>query len=1135
MTIVKKPNNRALPFDQPRLENFIDGIFVDFGDLDKDGFKKRIIEKITRKEEIEASQITQYMILEALDNVSIEEPDWTYIAARIKLKQLYKEVSYNRSYDAKDKYGNFFGLIKTMCEKGIYTPELLEKYSKEEIDELGNHIDPSKDLLFNYIGLFTLADRYLKRDHDWNLYELPQERFMIIAMHLMINEDRSKRMDLVKEAYWALSNLYMTVATPTLANAGTTNSQFSSCFIDTVDDSLRGIYDSNTDIATLSKLGGGIGVYVSKIRSLGSDIRGYKGVSSGVVPWIRQLNNTAVSVDQLGTRTGAIAVYLDVWHKDIFDFLDLRLNNGDERRRAHDIFTGICIPDLFMEQVEKRGEWYLFDPHEIRQTFGWSLEDYYDEEPGRGSFREKYMQCVNHPNLSKVRVEAIDIVKRYLKSRLETGTPYLFFRDTVNRANPNKHAGMIYCSNLCVTGDTKLLTDKGYKTAKELYESGEELKVVIDNRTKSMIKSDYGTTQVDALKMHLTAKQADVYKVRTKEGFEIKATNWHKFYVEKDGKIEKVPLSSLNKGDKLLVQSAEGAFGTFDDVDLAYVVGVIAGDGCITDTTAKIYLYGDKKVHSEQIEAAVSKLISKYLDRSVKHNAKLEPKFIENSGRLVMSSDLLKYILEKFGVTTTTKRRIPNFVFEGTKEVQAAYLSGLYQMDGTVNSSKKYKACSIEISQTSKQLLQDIQLVLLNLGIYSTIYFVRKKGQYEMPDGKGGLKEYNCKQIYKLSIQDRKSRGKFMKLVEMKGYDVEKFEDFNSILKSKSRTPKHQYKATVESVEFHGVEDVYDTTQPEYNSLIFNGIVTGNCSEITQNQSPTIVLEEKLEDGKIVITKKPGDLVVCNLSSINLGRAIPDGVIERLIPIQVRMLDNVIDLNEDRIEVLQAVETNRKYRAIGLGTSGYHHLLAQKGIHWESEVAVKYSGDLYEMIAYHTIKASLEIAKEKGAYPLFPGSDWETGKYFDDRYGDDERWMKLKEEVKKHGLRNGYLLAVAPTGSTSIIAGTTASIDPIFSRHYYEEKKDYKIPVTAPSISPETMWYYKNAYTIDQKWSIKQNAARQKHIDQAISFNLYYPNNVKAKEMLENDMLAWKEGMKTIYYTRSTSSSDIEDCEACSS
>lgn len=754
MTIVTKPKNRELPFDQPRLEKFIDGVFADFPKLDKEGFKQAIIHKVTKRQEIEAKQITHFMILEALDNVSIEEPDWTYVAARIKLKQLYKEASYNRSYDAQERYGSFYGLIKTLCEKGIYTPELLEKYTTDEIHELGSSIVPDRDHLFAYIGLYTLADRYLKKDHDWNLYELPQERFMIIAMHLMINEDREKRMELVKEAYWALSNLYMTVATPTLANAGTLNGQFSSCFIDTIDDSLRGIYDSNTDIAMLSKAGGGIGVYAGKIRSLGSSIKGYKGVSSGVVPWIRQLNNTAVSVDQLGQRTGAVSVYLDVWHKDIFDFLDLRLNNGDERRRAHDIFTGICIPDLFMEQVEKRAEWYLFDPHEVRQVMGWSLEDFYDEEPGKGSFREKYWQCVNHQELSKVRVEAIDIVKRYLKARLETGTPYLFFRDTVNRANPNKHAGIIYSSNL--------------------------------------------------------------------------------------------------------------------------------------------------------------------------------------------------------------------------------------------------------------------------------------------------------------------------------------------------------------------------------------------CSEITQNQSPTVVLEEKLENGKIVTIKEPGDMVVCNLSSINLGRAVPDNVLERLISIQVRMLDNVIDLNEDRIEVLQAVETNRKYRAVGLGTAGWHHLLAQMGVKWESAEAIAFSDKLYEKIAYLTIKSSMELAKEKGFYPLFEGSDWQTGKYFE-KYAGSEEWEKLRDEVMTHGLRNGYLMAVAPTGSTSIIAGTTASIDPIFSRHYFEEKKDYKIPVTAPDLAPTTFWFYKSAYDIDQKWSIKQNAARQKHVDQAISFNLYFRNNVKAKEMLECDLLAWKSGVKTIYYTRSTSSRDLEDCDACSS
>lgn len=190
-------------------------------------------------------------------------------------------------------------------------------------------------------------------------------------------------------------------------------------------------------------------MYIGKVRGIGSSIRGHKGASSGTVPWIRQLNNTATSVDQLGTRQGAIAVYQDVWHRDIRQHLDLKLNNGDERMRAHDIFPGVCIPDIFMEAVEAREDWYLFDPHEVREVMGYSLEDFYDEEYGSGSFREKYAECVNDPRLSKDKVPAIDIMKRIMRSQMETGTPYMFYRDEVNRANPNKHEGMIYSSNLC--------------------------------------------------------------------------------------------------------------------------------------------------------------------------------------------------------------------------------------------------------------------------------------------------------------------------------------------------------------------------------------------------------------------------------------------------------------------------------------------------------------------------------------------------------------------------------------------------------------------------------------------------------------------------------------------------------------
>ncbi|RSL29238.1 hypothetical protein D7Z54_32390 [Salibacterium salarium] len=446
-TITKNDGQRELPFDQERLETFIR---EKLGVTDE-AFIGKIVRSISAKDEFQADSITELIVNTALENIDEVNADWTYIAAKTYLTKLYKEASRNRSYDASEKYGDFYGLLKKLAGMGVYSPAILEKYSRDEIKELSEVIEPDRDLLFNYPGLYTLATRYLADDRKGNTYELPQERWLVIAMTLMQDEPADKRSHLVKEAYWALSNLYMTVATPTLANAGLSHGQLSSCFIDTVDDSLIEIYNSNTDIARLSKDGGGIGTYLGKVRALGSDIKGYTGVSSGIIPWIKQLNNTAVSVDQLGSRKGAIAVYLDVWHADILAFLDLKLNNGDDRQRAHDIFTGVCLPDLFMETVEKRGDWYLFDPHEVRQVMGYSLEDYYDETKGSGSFREKYEECVQSNELTKTKVPAIQIMARIMKSQLETGTPYMFYRDTVNRMNPNKHEGIIYSSNLCCT------------------------------------------------------------------------------------------------------------------------------------------------------------------------------------------------------------------------------------------------------------------------------------------------------------------------------------------------------------------------------------------------------------------------------------------------------------------------------------------------------------------------------------------------------------------------------------------------------------------------------------------------------------------------------------------------------------
>lgn len=765
--ITKEAGNRRIPYDRVRLERSIDRTHAEFPQLDIADYKRSVFGFVERKDAVNADDLVDHLIREAEARVDVTAPEWELFAARIYLHRLYKRASRNRFYDAEQQYGSYVGLQESLADRNIYSNDILRAYSKEELQEAGRMIAPERDRLFTYAGLYLLATRYLATDHSRNVFELPQERWLTIALYLMQNETkggRERRMQLVGEAYWALSNLYMTVATPTLQNAGKIGGQLSSCFIDTIDDSLQGIYDSNTDIARVSKGGGGVGAYIGYVRSSGSSIRGVPNSSGGVVPWIKQLNNTAVSVDQLGQRKGAVAVYLDIWHRDIENFLDLRLNNGDQRLRAHDVFTSICIPDIFMEAVERRGDWYLFDPYEVKRIKGWYLQDFFDEKKGdpNGSFRKRYEEVVNDERIARKTVKAIDIFKRIMVSQLETGNPFMFYRDEVNRKNPNKHVGMVYSSNL--------------------------------------------------------------------------------------------------------------------------------------------------------------------------------------------------------------------------------------------------------------------------------------------------------------------------------------------------------------------------------------------CTEILQNMSPTRMMQEIISGNQIVTTKQAGDFVVCNLSSVNLGRAVlpQEGqgdlitdVLERLIPIQVRMLDNVIDLND--LPVPQATITNQKYRAIGLGTFGWHHLLAQKGIHWNTVEAEDYSDTLYERINFLTVQASMELAKEKGTYSAFLGSDWHNGEYFRARDYNSPQWLELSAQVSVNGMRNGWLMAVAPNMSTAQIAGSTASIDPIYSAFYYEEKKDYRRPVAAPGLSLETWPYYeKGAYKVDQFASVRQNARRQRHVDQAISFNFYVPSTIRASTLLELHMTAWREGMKTTYYVRSNDI-DIAECEWCSS
>lgn len=701
---------------------------------------------MSQKDSIEA------LIKAAVELTTPEAPAWEMISARILSYRSEKKIT-----RLEEELGlkTFYRKVKYMTEEGLYGDYILQNYSEEEINEAATFIDPERNKLLNYSGLDLLLKRYVIKNYSGKVIERVQEMFLGIALHLAMPEQKEGRLIWVRRIYDLLSKLEVTMATPTLSNSRKPSHQLSSCFIDTVPDSLDGIYRSLDNFSQVSKFGGGMGMYFGKVRATGGNIRGFKGVAGGVIRWMRLVNDTAVAVDQLGMRQGAVAVYLDVWHKDLPEFLQLRTNNGDDRMKAHDIFPAICYPDLFWKMAEEdmNQNWSLFCPNEIMRIKGYCLEDCYGEE-----WERKYLDCVNDQRLSRRVISIKDIVRLVLRSAVETGTPFTFNRDTVNRANPNGHKGMIYCSNL--------------------------------------------------------------------------------------------------------------------------------------------------------------------------------------------------------------------------------------------------------------------------------------------------------------------------------------------------------------------------------------------CTEIAQNMAPieTVSKEVETNDGDTVVvtTTRPGEFVVCNLASLSLGR-LPledEEKMKEKVATVVRALDNVINLNFYPVPYAQL--TNQRYRSIGLGISGYHHALAKRRIKWESEEHLEFMDKVFETINRAAILASSNLAKEKGSYQFFEGSDWQTGVYFDKRGYDSAEWQDVRKTVALQGMRNAYLLAVAPTSSTSIIAGTTAGLDPIMKRFFLEEKKGSMLPRVAPELSDETYWMYKSAYLINQKWSVLASGVRQRHIDQAQSMNLYITNDFTMRQILDLYLLAWKRGVKTIYYVRSKSL-EVEECESCSS
>ncbi len=405
-----------------------------------DSLKKYVVENM------KTDDILKMMIKSAVDLISVENTSWQYIAGRLALIDLYKQASNNRGMDIKKIYEPkaYVKLFDEYIERGLYYKDFYNYYSKEDILAAGKKLNKETDLSYNYTTMMMYNKRYLLNPNKV-VKELPQEMYMSAALFLAIPEPEEKRLETAFKIYEYCATGKISLPTPTLLNSRTNYHQLSSCFKLNVDDDLRGIYHNVENMAQISKFGGGIGVYLGNIRSRGGTIRGVQGVSGWVNPWIKVINDTAIAVNQLGARAWAISVTLDMWHRDIYDFLDLQTETGDIRRKAFDVFPAVSIPDLFMKRVESDGDWTLMDPKEVRDLTGKQIQDCFSEE-----FEAFYLECENNPKLKlNEKVKAKDLFKKFMKSTVETGMPYVFYRDTVNKLNPNKHAGNIYSTQLC--------------------------------------------------------------------------------------------------------------------------------------------------------------------------------------------------------------------------------------------------------------------------------------------------------------------------------------------------------------------------------------------------------------------------------------------------------------------------------------------------------------------------------------------------------------------------------------------------------------------------------------------------------------------------------------------------------------
>jgi len=971
-----------------------------------------------------------------------------------------------------------------------------------------------------------------------------------VARALADVETEDRREQWYESFLWALRHGAIPAGRVT-SNAGalehkpatsTINCTVSGTIRDSMDDILNKVHEAGLTL----KAGCGIGYEFSTLRPRGAYVSGAGAYTSGPLSFMDIYDKMCFTVSSAGGRRGAQMGTFHIGHPDVLEFIRAKRENG----RLRQFNLSLLVSDEFMKAVKSDGDWQLAFPLGRKEfdTERPNLDDaskyVWREWPyteGYVANEEGLVACKIYKTLPARRVW--DVI---MSSTYDFAEPGFILVDKVNEMNNNWWTENIRATNPCVTADTRLATQFGMVRIGDLYDARVDIQATVDGRA---LGEGMGVAVRPAVPAFMTSSSADVYRVVTQDGYEIKATEWHDFYTSR-GKIK---LKDLKPGDELLIQSGKGQFGGCGSAELGQLLGLLTGDGHFTNRgkgkeAAVVNLWGADRAVADGVVAYVNSLIAGFAERP--RNYQVGAVAVPERNLVMIRSVILARVLAQYGFTAETKLKVPEIVWRGNEDCVKGYLRGLFQADGTVNiSGDDGTSCSVRLASSHQPLLKDVQMLLANFGIFARVLKRREAGNRLLPDGRGGKKEYACGADYELII-DGESREYFMAKIGF--LTEEKNGKYAQWVQGKALNKSQRFTSRIAEITYVGREAVFDTTQADCNTVIFNGLVTGQCGE--QPLPP---------------------YGSCLLGSVNLTKFVVDPFTDnarfdwetyrKVVKVFTRMLDNVVEINglplpQQRDEILRK-------RRHGMGFLGLGSTITMLCMKYGSKKSVAFTQNVSREMAVAGWEAALDLAREKGPAPIMNEEftvtremlrkrpemvkdGWRVGARISGRvlHARYSRYMQriaeaspeLVDELAEVGARFTHHTSIAPTGTISLSLANNASngIEPSFAHHYFrnviregkksKEKIDvfsfellaYRELVNSRAIpdsqnpAEKLPEYFISADDIGPKEHVDIQAAAQLWVDSSISKTANVPTDYKYEDFKDIYMYAFEQGLK---------------------